>query len=90
MAEPMSLADYKAHTARQPAAKGKPSTKPPAPPTAKELAARIEAVKVGRYVGHYTGFGAPQPYRKFVLLDEAQAAALDAAFFSITGAQPPQ
>jgi hypothetical protein len=53
-------------------------------PTARETAAIAEVAKVGRYKGHYEA----QPARRYVLRNDAEADALDAAFYQITNTQP--
>ena len=88
----MTSAELRALTARKPAAKGKTSTAPPqahsAREIAKEQAARQEAVGVGLLAWENPVFGLPCFYRKYRLLDEAQAAELDRQFHLITGTQP--
>ena len=80
----MSAADFRALTGSKPAAKGKTSKATPAPPTARNIEAIAEVAKVGRYKGQYEG----QPARRYVLLNEGQAAELDQCFHRITGTQP--
>lgn len=82
--ETMTAADFRALTASKPAAKGKTSAGPPKPPTARNIEAIAEVAKVGRYKGHYEA----QPARRYVLRSDAEADALDAAFYQITNTQP--
>jgi hypothetical protein len=101
--EVISAAEYRARNAPKSTGKGKTNAKPadaaqrkPATKSdhsdeltnPKMQAARAEVAKLGRYAGVYTGFGLTQSYRKYVLLDEEQAVALDKAFYEITGAKP--
>lgn len=80
----MSLADFRALTARKGSAKAKTSPAIPKGPTARNIEAIAEVAKVGRYKGHY----GTQPARRYVLLNDEQADQLDQAFYRLTGTQP--
>lgn len=86
----MTSAEYRnLHAKPTPAAskapgKGKTKANTFDAPTAAQIEARAELAKVGRYKGHYEA----QPARRYVLRNDAEAAALDAAFYTITGTEP--